>query len=328
MTKPLVKKKPKISLIGSGNIGGACAYLIATKNLANVVLFDIVEGLPQGKALDISSSIIIEEGDISIMGTNNYSDISDSDVIIVTAGLTRTSNPSDVPFDRSQLLAHNAKIITNVAENIKKYSPNSFIIVITNPLDSMAWLMQKVSGFAANMVVGMAGGLDTSRFCYFLGKELGVSPKRIQGTIIGEHGNNMLPLARFSKMDGAPLDEVLREKNNGEEIMKNVIKKTKETGGKILELMGASAYCAPSTAAIDIALSYLNDKKKTILCSSLLNGQYGVSDLFMGTPVIIGSNGVEKVIELDLQEDEQKELQNSVTAIRKMLDALKETTSF
>ena len=325
MNRPSASKKPKISLIGSGNIGGACAYLIATKNIANAVLFDIVEGLPQGKALDLSSSVAIEGGDVSILGSNNYADIADSDVIIVTAGLTRSVSPgSNVPFDRAELLANNSKIITEVANNIKKYSPNAFVIVITNPLDSMAWLLQKVSGLNKSMVIGMAGELDSSRFCYFLGKALGIPPAEIQGIIVGEHGNNMLPLTRFSKVNNTPLNEFLQGINNGEEIINNVIQQTKKAGAAILELMKTSAYSAPATAAIDIALAYLNNKRKTIICSALLNGEYGVHDIYAGVPTIIGSKGVEEIIQLDLQDNEKKAFQQSVAAIQNMVASLKQ----
>jgi malate dehydrogenase len=324
MKRDSSSKKPKISLIGSGNIGGACAYLIATKNIANAVLFDIVEGLPQGKALDLASSIAIEGGDISILGSNNYADIADSDVIIVTAGLTRSVTPgSNAPFDRAELLTNNSKIITEVANNIKKYSPNAFVIVITNPLDSMAWLLQKVSGLNKSMVVGMAGELDSSRFCYFLGKALGIHPKEIQGTILGEHGNSMLPLTRFSKINNTPLDEFLQGINNGEEIINNVIQQTKKAGAAILGLMKTSAYSAPATAAIDIALAYLNNKRKTIICSALLNGEYAVNDLYAGVPAIIGNKGVEEIIQLDLKDNEKQAFKQSVEAIQTMVSNLK-----
>jgi malate dehydrogenase len=316
---------PKVSFIGSGNIGGTCAHLMAMKNIADIVLFDIVKGLPQGKALDIAAAISIEGGEVSITGTNTYSDISDSDVIIITAGLTRTikDNNAKPPLDRAELLSKNAKIIKKVAENIKKYSPNAFVIVITNPLDAMTWLFQKLSGLNRQMVVGMAGGLDSSRFCYFLGKELGVSPKNIHSFIIGEHGNNMVPLIRFSKVNDVPLDEFLNGRNNREEIINNVIKKTREAGGEIIKLMRASAYFAPAAAALDIALSYLQDKNKTILCSTLLNGEYDVHNLCVGVPVVIGSSGVKQIEELNLQNNEKEAFQKSIESIQTLTTTLK-----
>jgi malate dehydrogenase len=321
------KKNHKISLIGSGNIGGACAYLIATKNIADVVLFDIVEGLPQGKALDLSSAALIEGGDVSIKGTNDYSDIANSDVIIVTAGLTRSASAIGKPFDRSELLLQNAKVITEVAENIKKYSPNALVVVVTNPLDSMTWLMKKVSGLNRQMVVGMAGGLDSSRFCYFLGKELGISPQSVSSTIIGEHGNTMVPLIRFSKVNDTPLDQILGKQPNGEELINNVIQNTKKAGAEIIKLMKTSAYCAPATAAMDIALAYLNNTKKTILCSTFLEGEYGVQDLCVGVPAIIGSKGVEQIVQLELQDNEKQEFQLSVESIQKLVTTLKNAMS-
>jgi len=322
-----MKKTPKVSLIGSGNIGGTCAHLLATRNIADVVLFDIIEGLPQGKALDIAISNSIEGGDVSITGTNTYSDISDSDVIIVTAGLTRAvpKNGASLPFDRSELLLKNAKIIKDVAENIKKYSPNAFVIVITNPLDTMTWLLQKISGIDKTMVVGMAGGLDSSRFCYFLGEELKISKKDIQGIIIGEHGNTMVPLIRFSKVKGIPLDKFLRTKSNHEEIINNVMKKTRGAGGEIIKLMKTSAYFSPAIAALDIALSFLNNTRKTILCSTLLHGEYDVHDLCVGVPAVIGNKGIEQIEQLDLQTHEKEMFQKSVESIQKLVTTLKET---
>ena len=327
MKDSIKKTFPKVSFIGAGNIGGACAHLMAMRNIADIVLFDIVEGLPQGKALDIAASASIEGCDVSITGTNSYSEIANSDVIIITAGLTRSFNPNNTkgPSDRSELLLNNAKIIKEVAENIKKYSPNAFLIITTNPLDAMTWFLQKLLGLNRQMVVGMAGGLDAGRFCYFLGKELGISPKNIQGTIIGEHGNNMVPLIHFSTINDIPLDKFMSIKNNREEIISNVIKKTKEAGAEIIKLMRASAYFSPAMAALDIALSFLKNKRKTILCSTLLNGEYNVHDLCAGVPVIIGSNGVEQIKELDLHDDEKEMFQRSIESIKPQIVKLKET---
>ena len=248
------------------------------KNIADIVLFDIAEGLPQGKMLDLTACTSIEKNDCSIIGTNSYSDTSDSDIIIVTAGITRTAKQinTKIDFQRADLITSNSKIIKEVAENIKKYSPNAFVIITTNPLDAMTWLFQKTSGFDKRMVVGMAGGLDSSRFSYFLGQELNISSKNIQTTIIGEHGNTMVPLVRFSHINDIPADKFLSKINNNKEIINTVTEKTKNAGGNIVKLMHASAYYSPAVAVLDIVLAYLNDTKKTILCSTLLEGEYDI----------------------------------------------------
>ncbi|NRA73138.1 MAG: malate dehydrogenase [Rickettsiales bacterium] len=327
--KNTIHKKPKISLIGSGNIGGTCAFLLAIRNIADIVLFDIVEDLPQGKALDIAACIPIEKSEVSILGTNNYSDIADSDIIIVTAGLVRNkkSEHNKQGFSRADLLNDNSKIIKEVAKNIKKYSPNAFIIVTTNPLDAMTWYMQKITGFSKNMVVGMAGGLDSSRFSYFIGKALKISPKDIQTTLIGEHGNTMLPLVRFSHVNNSPLDKLLNSIDNNQNIVDEATQKTKTAGGKIVNYMNTSAYYSPAIATLDIATAYLNNKKQTILCSTLLEGEYGINDLCVGVPAVIGSKGVEQIKELDLNNSEQQDFIHSVNTIDGLVSILKKETN-
>jgi len=323
MEKTSQKKTPKISLIGAGNIGGTCAHLIAMRNLADVVLFDVVEGLPQGKALDLATCSPMEGWDVSIMGTNDYSDISDSDAIVVTAGITRPPAGTASLLNREALLSHNAKVIREVAENIKKYSPNAFVIVVTNPLDAMTWLLREVSGLHRQMVVGMAGGLDSSRFNYFLGKELGIPSKQIQSTIIGAHGDTMVILPRFSYVNGISLDKFLDNRSDREEIINRVTKRTKGAGGEVVTLLKTSAYRAPATAVLQLLLSYLNNTKTSILCSALLDGEYGVHDLCVGVPALIGSKGVEQIKQLDLQDKEKEDFQNSASYIQKLVDTLK-----
>nr|4PLH_A Chain A, malate dehydrogenase [Apicomplexa]4PLH_B Chain B, malate dehydrogenase [Apicomplexa]4PLH_C Chain C, malate dehydrogenase [Apicomplexa]4PLH_D Chain D, malate dehydrogenase [Apicomplexa]4PLW_A Chain A, malate dehydrogenase [Apicomplexa]4PLW_B Chain B, malate dehydrogenase [Apicomplexa]4PLW_C Chain C, malate dehydrogenase [Apicomplexa]4PLW_D Chain D, malate dehydrogenase [Apicomplexa] len=312
-------QRKKISLIGAGNIGGTLAHLIAQKELGDVVLFDIVEGMPQGKALDISHSSPIMGSNVKITGTNNYEDIKGSDVVIITAGIPRKPGMS-----RDDLLSVNAKIMKDVAENIKKYCPNAFVIVVTNPLDVMVYVLHKYSGLPHNKVCGMAGVLDSSRFRYFLAEKLNVSPNDVQAMVIGGHGDTMVPLTRYCTVGGIPLTEFIKQGWITQEEIDEIVERTRNAGGEIVNLLKTgSAYFAPAASAIEMAESYLKDKKRILPCSAYLEGQYGVKDLFVGVPVIIGKNGVEKIIELELTEEEQEMFDKSVESVRELVETVK-----
>lgn len=307
--------RKKISLIGAGNIGGTLAHLIALKQLGNVVLFDIVEGLPQGKALDISQCGSVEGFDVSVTGTNSYKDIEDSDVIIVTAGLARKPGMS-----RDDLLSTNIKVIKSVGENIAKYSPNAFVITITNPLDIMVWVMQKSCKLPTHMVVGMAGVLDTSRYNHFLSKELGVSIKDIQSFVLGGHGDSMVPLVRHTHIAGVPVEDFIKAEGVAKEKLDEIITRTRQGGAEVVKLLGTgSAFYAPATSAIEMTEAYLLDRKKILPCAAYLNGEYGFKGLYAGVPVLIGRGGVEKIIELELNDQEKGEFTNSVGSVEKIV---------
>ena len=304
----------KISLIGAGQIGGTLAHLIAIKELANVVLFDVVEGVAKGKALDIAQSSGVAEFNINLIGTSNYNDIKDSDVVIITAGVPRKPGMS-----RDDLLGINLKIIKQVAKGIKENSPNSFVICITNPLDIIVMALQKYSGFPTNKVVGMAGILDSSRFKYFLSQELKVPTKAINTLVLGGHGDTMVPLMRCTTVSGISIPELIKLKWTTNNKIKNIIERTRNGGGEINRLMKkASAYYAPASAAIAMAESFLNNYKRILPCATYLNGEYGVKDLYVGVPVIIGSKGVEKIIQLKLTPHEKKQFIKSVNSVRNL----------
>ncbi len=310
-----MKKKNKISLIGAGNIGGTLAHLCALKNLGDVVLFDIVEGMPQGKALDISQSGAVEGFETKLIGTNDYKDIADSDVIIVTAGLPRKPGMS-----RDDLIATNAKIIKSVGENIKKYSPNAFVIVITNPLDVMVAIMQKECGISHAKVVGMAGVLDSSRYKHFLSEELGVSVNDITSFVLGGHGDTMVPLTRYTSVGGVPLEQMIRMGLTTKEKIARIEERTRKGGAEIVELLkNGSAFYAPASSAVQMAEAYLKDSKKTLPCAAYLSGEYGVSDLYVGVPAVIGNKGVEKVVEIDLNAEERSMFDHSVNAVKELM---------
>lgn len=310
-------KKPKISLIGSGNIGGTLAHIAAQRNLGDVVLIDIAEGIPQGKALDLSQSFSADNIDVSIQGGNDYSLIRDSDVVIVTAGVPRKPGMS-----RDDLLSINGKIIKDVGENIKKYAPNAFVIVITNPLDVMVWLMQKTTNFKANKVVGMAGILDTARFKCFLAEVLNVSSKDIQSFVLGGHGDSMVPMPSYTTIAGIPLAHFIENGWITQEKLDEIINRTRNGGAEIVNLLKTgSAFYAPAASAMQMAESYLFDQRRILPCAAQLNGEYGVNGVYVGVPVVIGKNGVEKIIEVALSKLEKDQLDSSIRSVQSLTEA-------
>jgi len=315
--------RKKISLIGAGQIGGTLAHLISIKELADVVLFDVAEGLAKGKALDIAQSTSVEGFDINLIGTSNYEDTKNSDVIIITAGIPRRPGMS-----RDDLLETNLKIIKQVAEGIKKTSPNAFVICITNPLDVIVMALQKYSGLPTNKVVGMAGILDSSRFKYFLSRAMKVSVKNIKTLVLGGHGDTMVPMLSNTIIDGKSLKQFVTEKRITKEKLDEIIDRTRKGGGEINRLLEkGSAFYAPAASGIEMAESYIKNLKKTLPCAAYLNGEYGVNNLYAGVPVRIGKDGVEKIIELDLSDDEKKQFNNSIKAVRELFDAAKKIDS-
>ena len=306
--------KKKISLIGAGMIGGTLAHLISIKELADVLLFDIAEGLAKGKALDIAQSTSISGSNINLIGTSNYEDTRNSDVIIITAGIPRKPGMS-----RDDLLETNLKIIKQVAEGIKKTSPNAFVICITNPLDVIVMALQKYSGLPKNMVIGMAGILDSSRFKYFLSQELQVPVKNIDSLVLGGHGNTMVPMPNQTKINGKPLNKIIKK-----EKLNSIIERTRNGGAEIGKLLQkASAFYAPAASGIEMAESYIKDLKKTLPCAAYLNGEYGVDNLYAGVPVVIGKNGVEKIVEIELSSEEKKQFDHSIETVQKLYEVAK-----
>ena len=309
--------KKKITLIGAGQIGGTLAHLIALKELGDVVLFDVAEGLAKGKALDIAQSSPVNQFNIDLIGTNSYEDTKNSDVIIITAGVPRKPG-----MTRDDLLGINLKIIKQVAEGIKNTSPNAFVICITNPLDVIVMALQKYSGFPKNKIVGMAGILDSSRFIYFLSKELKISVQKIKSFVLGGHGDSMVAMLGSTEVDGKNIKELVKEKKITQEKLDQIVERTKKGGAEIVKyLEKGSAFYAPAASGVEMAESYLKDLKKQLPCAAYLDGQYGVKDLYAGVPVIIGSNGVEKIIELNLDEQEKKNFENSIKSVKDLFVA-------
>ena len=308
----------KISLIGSGQIGGTLAHLIGTKELADeVILFDVASGIANGKALDIAQSSSVDGFNVKLSGTDKYEDIKDSDVIIITAGVPRKPGMS-----RDDLLGINLKIIKQVAEGIKKHSPTSFVICITNPLDVMVMAFQKYSGLPTNMVVGMAGILDSSRFKLFLSRELNVPVKEIDAMVMGGHGDTMVPLPRFTKVSGKPLLDIVKEGKISSERLEEINQRTRDGGAEIVKFLEkGSAFYAPAASGVQMAEAFINDEKKLLPCAVHLNGEYGVKNVFAGVPVVIGKNGIEKIKEIDLDENEKKEFMKSIEAVKKLWEA-------
>jgi len=306
--------RKKITLIGAGQIGGTLAHLITIKELGDVVLFDVAEGVAKGKALDIAQSTSINGSNINLIGTSSYEDIKNSDVIIITAGIPRKPG-----MTRDDLLGTNLKIIKQVAEGIRKNSPNAFVICITNPLDVIVMALQKYSGLPTNKIVGMAGILDSSRFKYFLSQELKVSVKNINSLVLGGHGDTMVPMLDHTTVNGKSLKKLISK-----EKLDKIIDRTRKGGGEINKLLEkGSAFYAPATAGVEMAESYIKDLKKTLPCAAYLNGEYGVKNLYVGVPVIIGKNGIEKVVEIKLTEEEKKLFNHSVKAVEELYEAAK-----
>ena len=310
--------RKKISLIGAGQIGGTLAHLISIKELADVVLFDVVEGLAKGKALDIAQSTSVDGFNINLKGTNNYEDIKNSDVVIITAGVARKPGMS-----RDDLLGTNLKIIKQVAEGIKKNSPNAFVICITNPLDVIVMALQKYSGLPTNKVVGMAGILDSARFKYFLSQELKVPAKNINTLVLGGHGDTMVPMPNHTTVDGKPLSQLINK-----EKLDFIINRTRKGGAEIIKFLEkGSAFYAPAASGVEMAESYIKDLKKTLPCAAYLNGEYGIKNLYAGVPVVIGKTGVEKVVEISLTDEAEKQFKISTEAVKKLYESAKKIDS-
>jgi malate dehydrogenase len=311
--------RKKITLIGAGQIGGTLAHLIALKELADVVLFDVAAGIAKGKALDIAQSSPVNGFNVNLSGTDNYEDTRNSDVIIITAGVPRKPG-----MTRDDLLGINLKIIKQVAEGIKETSPNAFVICITNPLDVIVMALQKYSGLPKNKVVGMAGILDSSRFIYFLSQELKVSTQKIKSFVLGGHGDSMVAMLGSTEVEGKKIVELVKEGKISKEKLDQIVDRTKKGGAEIVKyLEKGSAFYAPAASGVEMAESYLNDLKKQLPCAVYLNGEYGVKDIYAGVPVIIGKKGVEQIIELKLSEDEKINFDKSVEAVRELFNAAK-----
>jgi malate dehydrogenase len=315
--------RPKIALIGGGQIGGVLAQLAAQRELGDVVLYDIVEGLPQGKSLDIYEAGPVDRFDVSVKGTNTYEDIKGASVVVVTAGLPRKPGMS-----RDDLISVNSKIMTTVAENIKQYAPNAYVIVISNPLDAMVTLCQRITGFPHNRVFGQAGVLDSSRFAAFIAWELGVSVKDVVAVTLGGHGDDMVPLVRYTSVCGVPAMELLERKYGNaakaKEVMDAIVKRTRGAGGEVVALLKTgSAFYSPAASAIQMAESILRDQKRVLPTCAFLKGEFGVDGFYVGVPCVLGANGVEKVIEFKLDATEQAMFDKSVAAVKGLVAALK-----
>jgi malate dehydrogenase len=309
--------RSKIALIGAGQIGGTLAHLVGLKELGDVVMFDIAEGIPQGKALDLIESSPVAGFDAQFTGTNSYEAIDGANVCIVTAGVPRKPGMS-----RDDLLGINLKVMEQVGAGIKKYAPGAFVICITNPLDAMVWALQKACGLPKQMVVGMAGVLDSSRLRYFLADEFNVSVEDVTGFVLGGHGDSMVPLIRYSTVAGIPLPDLIKMKWTSQARLNQIVQRTRDGGAEIVNLLkSGSAYYAPATAAIEMAESYLRDKKRVLTCAACLNGEYGVKDLYVGVPAVIGSKGVERIVEIQLNGAERSMFDKSAEAVASLVDA-------
>lgn len=309
----------KIALIGSGNIGGTLAHLAGIKELGDVVLFDIAEGIPQGKALDLAESSPVEGFDCKISGANDYADLAGSDVVIVTAGVARKPGMS-----RDDLVGINSKVMTTVGEGIKANCPDAFIICITNPLDAMVGVLQQASGIPVNRVVGMAGILDSARFRYFLAEEFNVSVKDVTAFVLGGHGDTMVPLTRYSAVAGIPVPDLIDMGWSTAERIEKIVQRTRDGGAEIVGLLKTgSAFYAPASSAIEMAVAYLKDQKRLLPCAAYVDGQYGLDGMYVGVPVIIGENGVERIVEIKLNDEEQIMFDNSVAAVKTLNDVVK-----
>ena len=311
--------RKKITLIGAGQIGGTLAHLIALKELADVVLFDVAAGIAKGKALDIAQSSPVNGFNVNLSGTDNYEDTKNSDVIIITAGVPRKPG-----MTRDDLLGINLKIIKQVAEGIKKSSPNAFVICITNPLDVIVMALQKYSGLPKNKIVGMAGILDSSRFIYFLSQELKVPVKKIKSFVLGGHGDSMVAMLESTEVEGKKINDLVKEGKLSKNRLYQIVDRTKKGGAEIVKyLEKGSAFYAPAASGVEMAECYLKDLKKQLPCAAHLNGEYGFKDIYAGVPVIIGSNGVEKIVEINLSESEKKDFDKSIQSVRELFNVAK-----
>ena len=309
--------RKKIALIGAGNIGGTLAHLAALKGLGDVVLFDVAEGVPQGKALDLAQCGPVEGFDASIIGSNDYNDIAGADVVIVTAGVARKPGMS-----RDDLLGINLKVMKAVGEGIRNHAPDAFVICITNPLDAMVWALREFSGLPSHKVVGMAGVLDSARFRTFLAWEFGVSVKDVNAFVLGGHGDTMVPVIEYSTVSGIPVPDLVKMGLSTSEKIEKIVQRTRSGGGEIVALLKTgSAYYAPATSGIEMAQAYLYDQKRVLPAAAELNGEYGVSGLYVGVPIVIGAGGVEKVVEVELTDTAKANLKVSVDAVKELLDA-------
>ena len=308
----------KISLIGAGNIGGTIALLSAIKNLGNIVLIDIAKGIAKGKALDISHSLPVLQCNRKIVGTTSLKQIKDSKVIVVTAGVPRKAGMS-----RDDLVEINLKVMKDVGKAIKKYSPKSFVIVVTNPLDVMTWALQKITGIPHSHVVGMAGVLDTSRFKFHLAEELGFSVEDVSSSVLGGHGDDMVALLRHTTVSGIPLEDMIKMKRITRQKVNAIVKRIRSCGAELITYMGTSAYYSPAASAVQMVECYLRDQKKILPCSAYLRGQYGVKGLYVGVPIVLGANGVEKIVEINLKKKEKKEFIQSVNSVKEVLNVAK-----
>ena len=309
----------KIALVGAGQIGGTLAHLVGLKDLGDVALFDIVEGVPQGKSLDMAQAGAVEGYDAAMVGTNSYEGIAGADVVIVTAGVARKPGMS-----RDDLIGINAKVMASVGAGIKANAPDAFVICITNPLDAMVWALREASGLPHNKVVGMAGVLDSARFRYFLAEEFGVSVEDVTAFVLGGHGDTMVPLIRYSTVAGIPLPDLVKMGWTTQEKLDQIVQRTRDGGAEIVGLLKTgSAFYAPASSAVQMAESYLKDKKRVLPCAANLSGEYGLDDLYVGVPCVIGAGGVEKVIEIELNADERAMFDHSVNAVKGLLEATK-----
>ena len=310
-------KRNKIALIGGGQIGGTLAHLAGLKELGDVVIFDIVKGIPQGKALDLAEAAPVSSYNVDLKGSNNYSAIKDSDVVIVTSVVPRKPCMS-----RDDLLSINLKVMSDVGAGIKKYCPKAFVICITNPLDAMVWALQKFSGVKPNMIVGMAGVLDSARFRYFLSQEFNVSVEDVTAFVLGGHGDSMVPLERYSTVSGIPLPDLVKMGWTTQERLKEIIQRTRDGGAEIVGLLKTgSAFYAPAASAIEMADSYLKDKKRVLPCAAHLSGEYKIKDMYVGVPVVIGKKGVEKILEISLNSRETKMFKDSIASVKSLMRA-------
>lgn len=312
--------RKKIALIGAGMIGGTLAHLAAMRELGDIVLFDIAEGIPEGKALDISQAGPVDDFDAKLKGSSNYADIAGADVCIVTAGIARKPGMS-----RDDLLGINLKVMKAVGEGIRQHAPNSFVICITNPLDAMVWALREFSGLPPEKVVGMAGVLDSARFRHFLADEFKVSVEDVTAFVLGGHGDTMVPVVQYSTVAGIPVPDLIKMGWTSQDRIDAIVKRTRSGGGEIVALLkSGSAYYAPATSAIAMAESYLKDKKRVLPCAAHLSGQYGVNDLYVGVPVVIGAAGVERIVEIELDSQARQNFQVSVDAVKELLEACKQ----